>query len=175
MCIRDRSYCVYKIDGVAVERKDLVSDVRFLMDSKLLFPQYVESFVFKACRNLGRIKWIGRHVKSTDSCVTFYNSLVRSHLEYTSVIWNRNCEYTVYSIEWVQRTSYMANRFNLLGHDVEVTNTVGLPALLLEELIYTCSFYIEFFLDLLDVIVVWMSLLTHFVLVSSLWWTCTIM
>ena len=40
-------YYAYKIVGVAIERKDLVSDLGILMDLKLLFPQYAESVVSK--------------------------------------------------------------------------------------------------------------------------------
>ena len=45
-------YLPYEIVGMAVKRKDLVSDLGVLMDSNLLFPQRAESVVSKARRNV---------------------------------------------------------------------------------------------------------------------------
>ena len=77
------SYNAYKIDGVAVERNYLASD---LMDSKLLFPQHDEPVVFKPLINLGLFKLFWIHFKSTESCMSLYKSLVRTLLEYASVV-----------------------------------------------------------------------------------------
>ena len=60
-------YYAYKIDGVTVERKEIIYDLGVLMDSKLLLPQHVESVASKARRKLVLIKWVRRHFTSTGS------------------------------------------------------------------------------------------------------------
>ena len=64
----------------------------------------------------------------TDFCVTLYKSLVWRHLGYVSVVCDRNREFTANYIDGVQKNflHWIANSFNLLGHDMEVTKALGL-------------------------------------------------
>lgn len=107
------SFYSYRINGSRIQRKYRVSDLGVLFDSKLLFSFHVESIVSKARRNLGLVKWIARHFKNVESCLTLYRSLVRCHLEYATVVWNRDRGYTSNSIESVQRRfiSWLIYRF----------------------------------------------------------------
>ena len=122
------SYFRYVSNGSSIDRKHLVSDLGVLVDSRLLFSQQVDSIVSKAKRNLGLVKWVGRHFQTTESCVTLYRSLVRSHLEYASVIWNRDRGYSDDAIEGVQKRflSWMSYKFPNLQN---VKEELGLPSL----------------------------------------------
>ena len=137
------SYFRYVIDGSSIERKHLVSDLGVIMDSKLLFSQQVSSIVSKARRNLGLVKWVGRHFKTIESCLTLYRSLVRSHLEYASVIWNRKRGYSDDAVEGVQRKflSWMLFKFPDLHNVTNVREELGLFSLSARRTLFDLIFF----------------------------------
>jgi hypothetical protein len=59
-----------------------------VLDSKLDFPSHINSLVVKAFRMLVYIRRIGKEFRGPYTLKTLYNSFVRSHLEYASVVWN---------------------------------------------------------------------------------------
>ncbi|KAJ8983462.1 hypothetical protein NQ317_013337 [Molorchus minor] len=58
------------------------------LNSKLTFELHIESICHKAYRNLGFIMRVTKSFTNFKSIIILHNSLVRSHLEYASVIWN---------------------------------------------------------------------------------------
>ena len=55
-------------------------------DSKLLFSPALSSSKYR--RNLSLIEWIGSDLKNIVCSVTDYKPLVRSHLEYDTIVWS---------------------------------------------------------------------------------------
>jgi hypothetical protein len=68
--------------------QDSICDLGVVLDSKLNFTSHIDSLVVKASRMLGYIKRIVREFGDPYTLKTLYNSFVRSHLDYASVVWN---------------------------------------------------------------------------------------
>jgi hypothetical protein len=95
--------CTYEIDGSRLERVHLVKDLGVLLASSLNFSDHITSIVKKAFKNFGFLK---RHCKDFTSIKvikTLYMSLVRSNLEYCSLVWNPWQTNSVDKIERVQK------------------------------------------------------------------------
>ncbi|XP_039293169.1 uncharacterized protein LOC120353439 [Nilaparvata lugens] len=93
----------YMIDGIQLKRENTVVDLGVTCDSKLLFNEHVDKTVRKARRQLGMINWITKEFKAQRSFCLLYCTLVRSVLEYASVIWQRERITSTQRIKAVQR------------------------------------------------------------------------
>ena len=93
----------YSIEQDVLSRVDSVCDLGILLDSKLSFSNHIEKMVSEATRMLGFILRNCKSFNNTDALKTLYFSLVRSKLEYASLIWSP--VYAKYSlmVEQVQR------------------------------------------------------------------------
>lgn len=92
----------YHINNTLLTKVKSVKDLGVMLDSKLVFDTHIENIIRKAYRNLG---FIARNTKSFTkpaSVVALYNSLVRSHLEFVSIVWNPNYVKYIERIEKVQ-------------------------------------------------------------------------
>jgi hypothetical protein len=58
-----------------------------MLDNKLYF-RHVDFVHSQALRTLGLIRYVTYNFSSLDCLVVLYNSLIRSKLEYASVVWN---------------------------------------------------------------------------------------
>jgi hypothetical protein len=59
-----------------------------MLDSKLYFHRHVDVVYSQALRTSGLIRYVTYNFFSSDCLVVLYNSLIRSKLEYASVVWN---------------------------------------------------------------------------------------
>ena len=82
----------------------LVKDLGILLDPKLSFIPHYDLLCSKACRMLGFVKRNSKEFKDFLTLKSLYCSLVRSQLEYGSIVWNP-C-YQVHSdrIEKIQKS-----------------------------------------------------------------------
>lgn len=103
----------YNIRGLLLETVDEVRDLGVIMDTKVNFRSHIDSIVTKSARLLGFLKRSTRGFRLVRTKIVLYNALVRSHLEFASVVWNPH--YAVHSqrIESVQRafTKHLAWTF----------------------------------------------------------------
>jgi hypothetical protein len=65
-----------------------MKDLGVMLDSKLHFHCYVDYVHSQALRILGLIRYITYKSSSLDSIIALYNALIKSRLEYASVVWN---------------------------------------------------------------------------------------
>lgn len=85
------------------------------MDTKLSFKSHCDSIVLKARKTLGFINRVTRPFRNPDSILTLYASLVRSIVEYCSVVWSPHYSVHIDKIESVQRkfVKQLCGRFRL--------------------------------------------------------------
>lgn len=63
-------------------------DLGVTLDSKLLFDKHIENILAKAMKTLGFLFRVTKDFKSIKTLKILFCSLVRSHLEYASQVWN---------------------------------------------------------------------------------------
>ncbi|XP_053698842.1 uncharacterized protein LOC128745791 [Sabethes cyaneus] len=93
----------YSIDGTVLKRVDQIKDLGVLLDYQLSFKAHYSATVDKANRQLGFVSKVA--VDFTDPlCLrALYCSLVRSILEFGSIVWSPYEELWISRIESVQR------------------------------------------------------------------------
>ena len=77
----------YKIGEVLLSRPEIVSDLGVIFDKKLLFSRHIETTVSKSLKTYGYIVRNSKDFKNNSTLLRIFNSLVRSQLEYASVVW----------------------------------------------------------------------------------------
>lgn len=93
----------YNIKGVPIKRSDVVKDLGVIMDRKLSFVQHMEYAKKKAETMWAFVKRECYKSFNVDIAKILYGSLVRSHLEFASVVWNPSEITHRKSIESVQK------------------------------------------------------------------------
>lgn len=93
----------YLLNSTPLEKVQLIRDLGIYLDSKLTFIQHTDKIVTKGAQMLGFVKRNSTEFK-TSTKVLLYKTLVRSQLEYGSVVWSPF--YTKHSqrIESLQRS-----------------------------------------------------------------------
>ena len=92
----------YKINNVNLTRTDVIRDLGVTFDTRLDFSCHIDQIVSKSYKILGLLK--RKTAQFTDLKVinTLYVSLVRSNMEYCSIIWDPFYENKVKILERVQ-------------------------------------------------------------------------
>jgi hypothetical protein len=78
----------YVVKGVLILRAECIKDLGVMVNSKLYFHCHVDFVYSQALGTLGLIRFITYNFSSLDSLVILYIALIRSKLEYASVVWN---------------------------------------------------------------------------------------
>jgi hypothetical protein len=81
-------YFRYELSGHRLGSVDSICDLGVVLDSMLNFTSHIDSLIVKASRMLGYIRRIGKEFRDPYTLKTLYNSFVRSHLDYASVVRN---------------------------------------------------------------------------------------
>lgn len=104
----------YNINGVALAEQEVVRDLGITFDTKLSFNQHIEIMCKSARRILGFVFRNSKEFKKLSTKKLLFTSLVRSKLEYCSVVWNPNYQVHKDRIELIQRrfTYSFINRSN---------------------------------------------------------------
>lgn len=77
----------YILDALPLEIVDVIKDLGVLLDSKLSFHMHIDFITSKTRKLLGCLKRWTADFKDIRAILILYNSLVRSNLEYNSIIW----------------------------------------------------------------------------------------
>lgn len=93
---------MYQINNLPLFRSDNVTDLGVTFDVKLDFSLHVNNTISKAYRKLGLLKRKTKDFKNIHALKALYFSLVRSHLEYCSIIWDPFYNNKIKIIEQVQ-------------------------------------------------------------------------
>jgi hypothetical protein len=81
-------YFNYKLCNNLVTRSQCVKDLGVRLDCKLCFHQHIDCILSQGLKMLGFIRYIRSSFSTLESLLVLYSSLVRSKLEYASVVWN---------------------------------------------------------------------------------------
>lgn len=105
----------YTINSHLLERKFVVKDLGVIFDDKLTFKQHYDEITERGSRLLGFIARITKQFKRPTSFIYLFCSLIRSVLEYNSVIWSPYYAVHMNRIESVQKRclKLLSYRFNL--------------------------------------------------------------
>lgn len=93
----------YHINHMALVQVENIKDLGVIFDSKLKFDKHIEWITNKAYKMLGFIARLTHEFSDINCVKLLYNTLVRSHLEYCTSVWNPYSQKQTISIERVQK------------------------------------------------------------------------
>lgn len=93
----------YSLCGVGLKRTKVIRDLGVLLDSRLTFKPHVDNVVSKASMLLGFVKRQSKGFRCPYVTKSLYCALVRSVLEYATVVWSPTFQVDVNRIESVQK------------------------------------------------------------------------
>ena len=105
----------YVLNTKNLSTLDSFSDLGVKFDSKLKFTYHYDSITNKAARMLGFLIRTARHFRNIESILFLYKSLVRSQLEYATIIWSPYAITYIELIEKIQRrfTRFIYKKFHI--------------------------------------------------------------
>ncbi|CAH2098975.1 unnamed protein product [Euphydryas editha] len=100
---RNRFNCVYKINNINLTEVDCIRDLGVIIDSTLSFRNHIEYVTTKASKLSGLVYRQMKMFNNPNLSILVFNCIVRSLLEYCSVVWSPG--YRVHSdrIERIQK------------------------------------------------------------------------
>ena len=111
---RSPSFAPLQLEGTTLEVTAEFSDLGLLTNHKLSWNSHIDKISSKANKVLGLIKRNCRDLKDVSTLRTLYCALVRSQLEYRSVVWSPFTARNITKLETVQRR---ASKFILKTED----------------------------------------------------------
>lgn len=106
----------YGVDSHPIERKSTVSDLGVLFNNQLSFAEHIASICRSASKSLGFVIRSCRGFKNINTLKTLYFTLVRSKLEYCSIIW-----YPLYTYEHLQLERVQKRFLKYLSYKLDGT------------------------------------------------------
>lgn len=97
----------YSIDGISLSRVKIIQDLGVWMDEQLTFDRHIEFITSKAYSMLGFVKRICKEFTNMQALKSVYFTLVRSCLEYASVVWHPYQLVHMNKIESIQKKFLM--------------------------------------------------------------------
>jgi hypothetical protein len=86
-----------------VAHSQCVKDLGVLLDCKLYFHQHINYIFLQRLKMLGLSRYITSSFFTLDRLLALYSSLVRSKIEYASVVWNSITRTDSAKLERIQR------------------------------------------------------------------------
>jgi len=103
----------YNLNFTIINKVDLIMDLGVLFDCKMSFVPHISSVVMKARRALGFLTRSTVNFSNIHALKTLFITLVRSHLEYATPIWNPYYEVHINSLEKIQHKFLRIINFKL--------------------------------------------------------------
>ena len=113
----------YELDNVVLNRPELIKDLGVLFDSKLSFNFHVNEIIKTSYKNLGFITRNSREFTDIGGLMLLFNALVKSKLEYASIVWQPGYNIYTDSLENIQRRFLKFLSYKLDG----VYPPIGIP------------------------------------------------
>lgn len=93
----------YKINDFSVERCVIIKDLGVFFDCKLNFNEHILKLHADCCKLLGFVIRMCKEFDNIDTTALLYNALIRSKLDYCSIIWSPMYNKYTYLLELVQK------------------------------------------------------------------------
>lgn len=93
----------YSVDDVPLGEVDHIRDLGIIIDNKLRFNIHIDQIAKQGFKTLGFVMRNCKEFKKPSTTLAIYNSLVRSSLEYCSVVWNPHYDIYIKRLESVQK------------------------------------------------------------------------
>ena len=120
----------YVLHGVTLERVEHSKYLGVTLSNDLSWNRHINLSVKKASN---RLKFINRnlHSASKNTKTTAYFTLVRSIVEYASVVWDPHYDNNISNLEMVQRSAarFVCNRYHNTSSVTSMLNQLGWPSL----------------------------------------------
>ena len=106
---------VYFICETVLPSVNEIKDLGVIFTSNLCFNKHITTITKKSFQLVGFLRRVLKLFKNRDVCITMFNSLIRSRLEYCSVIWSPSAKHFIDKIERVQKKylKFMCFKFRL--------------------------------------------------------------
>jgi hypothetical protein len=126
----------YSLDQGVLQRPDHVRDLGVTFEAHLTFNEHTHNVLSAAYRSLGFVIRNAKGIQEVDALKALYLALVRSRLEYASLVWYPIYGVTVSSLEGIQRRflKYLSYVFN------ELLQSFDIQSLLLRRKINSALF-----------------------------------
>ena len=92
----------YAISGQQLQKIGTAKGLGIMFDSRLTFKDHFDHIIDQTFKSLGFIIRTSRYFRSIETVVLLYVSLVRSKLEYASVVWSPHYNQHIEAIEKIQ-------------------------------------------------------------------------
>ena len=121
----------YDISGITLESVDSFNDLGVTFCSDLSFNKHIDNIVIKATRMLGFIRRVSYNICDTKAIKSLYNSLVRSILEYNSIIWSPGYNCHILKLESVQNkfTKFLLYKLRFPYKNLSYTTRIQLAGI----------------------------------------------
>lgn len=93
----------YTINSTPIQKCNLVHDLGITLDSKLRFNVHIDNICRSARKALGFLYRNAKSFKRLNTKILLYNTLVRSKLEYGTILWNPTYQLHKDRLEIIQR------------------------------------------------------------------------
>lgn len=146
----------YFMNDEPLQNVTQVKDLGVTFDNQLNFTEHIREIVTSSSRSLGFLKRNSKHFNH-ESVECIYNVLVRSKLEYASIIWSPNQIFLIKHIENVQRKFLMYLHFKKFGHypnfrehNSVLRTLLEIPALETRRKVSQCLFIFKLVNNIID-------------------------
>lgn len=135
----------YNVKGIILKEADTVRDLGVTLDCTLRLNTHIDTIVRKAFKNLGFVLRNCKDFKNPETKIVLYNALVRSGLEYCSVVWNPHYDVYIKRLESVQKRflwhlSYQCNLSKTLAQYTDRLTFFNMDSLSNRRFLLDCLF-----------------------------------
>ncbi|XP_077561634.1 uncharacterized protein LOC144177926 [Haemaphysalis longicornis] len=120
----------YSINNTVIENVSTLKYLGVYLSSNLTWNEHIDAIISKASKTLGFIKQ-NLHLARQSTKLLAYTTLVRSKLEYASIIWNPNQAYLTDRLEALQNKAarFITKNYSRTSSITAIKESLLLPSL----------------------------------------------